>query len=446
MILKRFNTTFSDIYVNSPATGVAISGISYSDEPVYVFTNNTSAATTAALAVSNNVYFSIYVKPFSNGQLTVTNISFKAARGGASTARGYVLRSSLDNFASDIATADLATQRPTFTDVSIDLGSDFIGLDDGVEFRIYCYTPSSGQSVDFDDITITGESTIISTNNGISSYKELVESVEAGKECTYYWRKAPSVTVTQGIWFDMSMSPGMPVPQYYAATPMQATPMSFSGDKGIVHGYAPTKYLKSITTLGTQANPYPMNMILCDYLMFYPFIDEGTTDPQVLDNTNSLTRYTDGEGVRIMLVTQGARAGSPYVTVSYTNQDGVSGRTTVSHRMNNEIFNGGIATSNRAVADSGNPFLALQQGDTGVRSVESVTLATADVGLFAIVLVKPIAQTQILAVSAPYEKDFLVGNNQVPEIKNDAYLNWVVCPNGIFNASVTQGDLKVIWN
>jgi hypothetical protein len=278
-----------------------------------------------------------------------------------------------------------------------------------------------------------------------ATYKELVEAVDAGKSCTYYWRKAPGITVTQGIWYDLSGTPGYPVPQYYAATPMTATPMSYSGDKGIFHGYAPSKYLRETTVIGTQANSFPLNMYLLDYLMFYPFVDEGTTDPQSMTNVNTLPRYTSGEGVKIMAVTQGARAGAPYMTVSYTNSAGVSGRTTVAHRMNNEAYNGSIATSNKAVADSGNPFLCLQTGDTGVRSIESVTMATADVGLFALVLVKPIAQTVSRELTAPSQKDYLLHNSILPEIQADAYLNWLVCPNGIFNGSVVQGDLTVIW-
>lgn len=278
-----------------------------------------------------------------------------------------------------------------------------------------------------------------------NNYKELVEAVEAGKTCTYYWRKAPGVTVTQGIWYDLSIVPGLPAPQYYAATPMTSTPMAYSSDKGLFHGYSPSKYLRETTVFATQSNHIPMNMYLLDYLMFYPFVDEGTTDVQSMINTQTLPRYTDGEGVRIMLVTQGARAGAPYVSVTYTNQDGVAGRVTPLTRMNNEAYNGAIATSNKAVPDSGNPFLPLQQGDTGVRSVESVTMNTADVGIHAVVLVKPIASTVLRELGSPSQKDYLLHSSVLPEIQNDAYLNWLVCPNGIFNASVVQGDLTVIW-
>lgn len=70
---------------------------------------------------------------------------------------------------------------------------------------------------------------------------------------------------------------------------------------------------------------------------------------------------------------------------------------------------------------------------------------TADVGIFAVVLVKPIASTVLRELGSPSQKDYLLHNSVLPEIQNDAYLNWVVCPNGIFNASVVQGDLTVIW-
>jgi hypothetical protein len=278
-----------------------------------------------------------------------------------------------------------------------------------------------------------------------AAYKELVEAEEAGKTAYYEWRKNPAVTVTQGFWFDMSMAAGYPAPQYYAATPLTATSMSFSSDRGIVHGTATSKYLRSTNVWATQNNHTPSNMLLLDYLMYYPFIDEGTTDPQTMNNSSTLPRYTDGQGVRIMAITQGARAGSPYFSVSYTNQDGVSGRTTVAHRMNNEAYNGCVATSNRAVGDSANPFLCLQSGDTGVRSIQSVTLATSDVGLFALVLVKPLAQTTIREIGAPNEKDYLLQTGTIPEIQNDAYLNWLINPNGIFNGSNIQGNLKVMW-
>lgn len=71
--------------------------------------------------------------------------------------------------------------------------------------------------------------------------------------------------------------------------------------------------------------------ILCDYLLYYPFVDMsiagGEFQPMVND-TASLTRYTDGEGVQIMAVEVASQIGSSQFYVTYTNQDGVAGRVT----------------------------------------------------------------------------------------------------------------------
>lgn len=281
----------------------------------------------------------------------------------------------------------------------------------------------------------------------IAGVKELVDAELAGKENRYTWRKLISPGTTAGHWFDLSVTSGMPVPQYYAATPLTATPMSFSEDRGMFHGYdAPeAKYLRMTTALCTSATPLPTTLMLLDYLMYYPFIDESTVDPQDMDNTNTLPRYTTGEGVQIMAVTQGARGGGQFFRVTYTNQDGVSGRQTPSMYMNSVSTNGTIVTSSTASAGNVTPFITLQDGDTGVRSIEQVTMLGADVGLFALVLVKPLATTVVREITAPVEKDYSLEAGIIPEVKNNAYLNWICLPSGNLSGAVFTGDLKVIW-
>jgi hypothetical protein len=95
---------------------------------------------------------------------------------------------------------------------------------------------------------------------------------------------------------------------------------------------------------------------------------------------------------------------------------------------------------------SGNPFIGLQSGDSGVRSIESVTMLGVDVGLFSLILVKPLAQTQIREVTAPVEKDYLIETSDIPEVKDDAYLGWLTCPRGSLNGVTLFGDLQVVYN
>lgn len=284
---------------------------------------------------------------------------------------------------------------------------------------------------------------------GFSSVQALADAELAGQTWYSTWRKSPSQVSTIGVWFDLSMSPGNPVPQYYAASPLVGVPMSYSDEQGLNHGrnVSPlTKHLKRVTVMTSTATALPMPMILCDYLFYYPFIDEGTTDAQSLDNTQTLTRYTDGEGVQVMAVSVAGRTGGQTFQFSYTNSDGVAGRTSQTVIENAVSVNGSIVTSDRANANARGPFIPLQAGDTGVRSIESVTMNGADVGLFALVLVKPLAQLSLRGIDAPVEVNYLLDFGQLPRIVDDAYLNLLACPAGSLAATALHGDLTVVWN
>jgi hypothetical protein len=188
-----------------------------------------------------------------------------------------------------------------------------------------------------------------------------------------------------------------------------------------------------------------MNAILCDYLLYYPTIDDGTTDEQLMDNTVTLSRYTTGKGVRMIAVTTGARTGGQTFTVKYTNQDGVTGRISQVVTQNTSTLIGTITTSNTTATNGADPFIPLQHGDSGVRAVESVTMGGVDTGIFSIILVKPLVQTCFREVTVPYEKDFLVPTTDLVKIEDNAFLNFLCLPLGSLAATVLRGDLKVIY-
>jgi hypothetical protein len=284
----------------------------------------------------------------------------------------------------------------------------------------------------------------------IANVKQMVDCELEGRMRNYQWRKTPSQATTARLWFDLSMSPGNPPPKYwFDAPPGVAKAVSQSTDGGLFHGanVAPSqKYIRRITTLTTTVTALPMPILLCDYLLYYPSIDDSVTDPQVLDNTVTLPRYTDGEGVQILAVSVAGRTGGKQFNVSYTNSAGVAGRTSQTVTQNAAAAIGTVVTSATATQASGNPFIGLQSGDTGVRSIESVTMLGGDVGLFALILVKPLLQTGIKEITAPYEKDMFIHASSLPEVKDDAYLSLLCIPNGTLAATALIGDLKVIWN
>jgi hypothetical protein len=261
---------------------------------------------------------------------------------------------------------------------------------------------------------------------GFSRVADISSATNNGAGTWATWRKSPSQTNTAGIWFDLSMSPGNPVPQYYAAAPLVSVRLAQSTDGGLFHGASPApayKYLRETTAMTVTSTGLPMPMILLDYLLFYPFIDEGTTDEQALTNSTTLSRYTDGVGVQIMAVSVAGRTGGQSFFFNYT-----------------------IVTSATASLGSAGPFIPLQIGDSGVRSIQSVTMTGTDVGLFTLVLVKPLIQTQIRGIDAPVENDHFLDKMNVPRIYDDAYLNWICLPQGALNATALHGMIRTCWN
>lgn len=284
---------------------------------------------------------------------------------------------------------------------------------------------------------------------------DYVEAIDKGRTNYSSFVKTPSQSGTASNWFDLSMSPGNPLPQYYAAAPLVAQQLKRSTDGGLNHGSSVSsgdyqKYLKTFKLMPPSASGLPMPYILLDYLLYYPFIDMGTNDEQLMDNTLTLPRYTDGVGVQMMCVSVASgTALAPRFTVKYTNSDGVSGRTSRTVTCSLATANGSILSCHHGLSTViGNvPFIGLQEGDKGVRSVESVTFpSTLDVGLFAIALVKPLITGTLYEQTAACETEVLPHQSQLPKIYDDAYLNLIICPNTAVNGFRFFGDIETIWN
>lgn len=126
-------------------------------DPILVANPPDSDSNTASEAIGNDSYFFFAITPVSGSTMSLTTLTFNIARGGASTPRGYDVRSSADGFAATLGSANVSTQRPTFTPVSIDLsGASFQSVSGTITFRIYIFAPTDGNSLDIDDIVVNG--------------------------------------------------------------------------------------------------------------------------------------------------------------------------------------------------------------------------------------------------------------------------------------------------
>lgn len=285
----------------------------------------------------------------------------------------------------------------------------------------------------------------------VQTIRSIVDAELDGKTRFSEFVKNINQVTTAGLWYDITGAAGNPrAKQWFDAAPLTAQQIKQSTDGGIYHGHAPTgqtKFLRFLRCACASATPLPMSVMLMDFLLYYPSIEDGNTDPQTMDNTLTLPRYTDGKGVQIMAVTISSRTGGQSFSVNYTNSEGTAGRVTPNAVQNAAAAPGTITTASTATnrAPPG-PFIALQGDDKGVRSIESVTMNGADTGFFALILVKPIAQTIIRGNDAPYDKDLLLFANELETVQDDAYLSLIVLPNGSLTGLAVRGGIRTIWN
>ena len=119
------------------------------------------------------------------------------------------------------------------------------------------------------------------------------------------------------------------------------------------------------------------------------------------------------------------------------------------------VAGGGQVVSANGVGASYNPYCTLQLGDTGVRSIESVTFTAAGGGLMALVIVKPLFNGYVtqecrtttgVAYGAANEFMSLIHAAGAPQIKDGAVLNFFAEGTaGSLASSMLVGTLETVW-
>jgi len=142
-----------------------------------------------------------------------------------------------------------------------------------------------------------------------------------------------------------------------------------------------------------------------------------TTEQTVQGNPASpaLTRYTNGEGnIAFAEIYTIVGTTARTITMNYTNQNGVTGQTSVAADFG--------ATNFREVSRV--IFLGLTSGDTGVREVKSVTLSasTGTQGNFGITIAHPLAYINVPVAGGMGWRDFATGLPGIQKIHDNAHL------------------------
>lgn len=234
---------------------------------------------------------------------------------------------------------------------------------------------------------------------------------------------SPLVVPTNSVGLSSADSPLLPAPEW---------PNSFSSQawlaEAVVGGFG-SSYGITVRSL----------IWLADLLVHSGGMSGTVTTEQTTGlPTAALPRYTDGEGVMAALNVYSALGSTATTaTLNYTNQSGTAGRTSQPLAVLSSV-------SARTTL-----IFCLQDGDTGVRSVEGLTLAgsTGTAGNFGVLLFKPIVMlggTCAEGIDRAPTREMLLSGGAIAEIQQGACLSALSSFIATSGAPVVTVQLRVI--
>jgi hypothetical protein len=280
----------------------------------------------------------------------------------------------------------------------------------------------------------------------ISSFDSIISSISSGKSRKAIFQKASSngATSAAGRFHELFTATGIPAAGTFSGTAGVATVMNAStaGALSIPSTVSPDiMHLLNINAFSPTATGVPSRLILCDFLLYYPScVVTGT--PTTLNNAATLPRYTDGQGVQAIIAVQSALgAASPALTLSYTDQSGNTGNSAAAHTS--PAVSASIST---LFQTSGAPFLQMVGADSGIRKIDSYTLASGTTGTVAFILVKPLAEIPLAVVNTTVGQNMLAEIPSLPKIEDGACLGFIMLTgNAMVTACSFQGSAEFVW-
>lgn len=255
-----------------------------------------------------------------------------------------------------------------------------------------------------------------------SSLDSIIASLGSGKGEVAQFSKA-SITTTSGRWYSHWITAGLPGAGSTPATGVGAAPtratngaLLFTNPSG-----ADKKHLLRFLAGG----PTSGILALIDRLVHTSGLS-GTSVAGQTVNSTPLTRRIDAVGVMCAIEVYTALGATPQTaTISYTNSDGVAGRS------------GTISIPANALAGEFIWPMAMQAGDVGVQSVQTVTLggSTGTVGNFGITLFYALARV-------PYAANTVEERDEVLQLQNLAELKANSCLALLTYATTTATGLQ----
>jgi hypothetical protein len=223
----------------------------------------------------------------------------------------------------------------------------------------------------------------------ITTQDGLVAAMAAGQGVLF--NKASRTTVA-AAWFSVFDLAGNPGAGTLAGTSTAAgvVPTDATAGVPVINAFSGsnTGYISAIDFGNTVAS----RLRLCDLLFkagAYSFNSNVSLSAQP-SYSSRVPGGTDFKGTEIWVECVTAFTGNMSVAVTYTNQDGTTGRTT------GTVATGVAPTVGRMIQ------LPLQAGDTGVQKIESVVGSVATVGTFNVLVLRPLWMGRVRAANDGY--------------------------------------------
>jgi hypothetical protein len=297
---------------------------------------------------------------------------------------------------------------------------------------------------------------------GFTSQDDLINQVSTnGNFYRADWQKSSFATTahTAGLWYSLFRGGGNPAADTILGTgtnlAFQALTDATANATGIQHGGnvgggTGFKHLLNAAAQTAAATTAPCVLQLVDLLGFYPITTVTTTGAQTLNNGVTIPRYTTGAGVQAFITPSTVMgAGTPNITLIYTNSAGTASRTTPATLP---IGNTTAAVTSIVYSGTGSgkygPFVPLQAGDAGIRSVQSINLsATYTSGVLNLVLCKPLLTLPITTLGVTAERDLVNQFMSMPKVFDGACLAWLMLAGAATPvASPLSGHLEFGWS
>lgn len=160
-----------------------------------------------------------------------------------------------------------------------------------------------------------------------------------------------------------------------------------------------------------------------------------------LTGLDATSRLATGAGAHIWIeaiTTLGASSNT--FTLTYTNQDGTGSRTTP-----NIVTIGSAIQGKSVLTNAAYTFAPLQDGDVGVRSIQSITLVSgSSTGTMLISLVRPLVTWLIPAIGYGSNREELFSATPLPAISSSACLSFLWFPFSAAGMGISAGCLNFI--